>query len=119
VTRTYLIPRFGSTPLGKLTRADFKEWFAGLAAERKPDGKPRYSPGTLRKVQVVLSSILNEGIVAKASGLRDPIGVGDNSNTSGRASDGGRQEDAALLKPSPRRRCEHKKSVSVQWVWGT
>jgi integrase len=62
VTRTYLIPRFGSTPLGKLTRSDFKEWFASLAVERKPDGKPRYSPGTLRKVQVVLSSILSEGI---------------------------------------------------------
>jgi integrase len=62
VTRTYLIPRFGSTPLGKLTRADFKEWFASLAAERKPDGKPRYAPGTLRKVQVVLSSVLSEGI---------------------------------------------------------
>ncbi len=62
VTRTYLIPRFGSTPLGKLTRSDFKEWFASLATERKPDGKPRYSPGTLRKVQVVLSSILSEGI---------------------------------------------------------
>jgi integrase len=62
VTRTYLIPQFGSTPLGKLTRSDFKEWFASLAVERKPDGKPRYSPGTLRKVQVVLSSILSEGI---------------------------------------------------------
>jgi integrase len=62
VTRTYLIPRFGATPLGKLTRAEFKEWFANLAAERKPNGKPRYAPGTLRKVQVILSSILSEGI---------------------------------------------------------
>jgi integrase len=62
VTRTYLVPTYGSTPLGRLTRADFKEWFASLAAERKPNGKPRYAPGTLRKVQVVLSSILSEGI---------------------------------------------------------
>ena len=62
VTRTYLIPMYGSTPLGRLTRADFKEWFARLAAECKPNGKPRYAPGTLRKVQVVLSSILNEGV---------------------------------------------------------
>jgi Phage integrase, N-terminal SAM-like domain len=62
VTRTYLTPKFGSTPLGKLTRADFKEWFASLATERRPNGKSRYAPGTLRKVQVVLSSILNEGV---------------------------------------------------------
>lgn len=62
VTRTYLIPKFGLTPLGKLTRADFKEWFASLATERRPNGKSRYAPGTLRKVQVVLSSILNEGV---------------------------------------------------------
>ena len=62
VTRSYLTPKFGSTPLGKLARADFKEWFASLATERRPNGKPRYAPGTLRKVQVVLSSILNEGV---------------------------------------------------------
>jgi integrase len=62
VTRTYLIPTFGSTPVGRLTRADFKVWFASLATERKPNGKPRYAPGTLRKVQVVLSSILSEGV---------------------------------------------------------
>jgi integrase len=62
ITRTYLLPAFGSTPLGKLTRADFKEFFAGLAEQRKQDGSPRYSPGTLRKVQVVLSSILSEGV---------------------------------------------------------
>lgn len=51
VTRTYLAPKFGSTPLGKLTRADFKEWFASLATERRPNGKSRYAPGTLRKVR--------------------------------------------------------------------
>jgi integrase len=62
VTRTHLLPAFGSTPVGKLSRADIKEWFAAFADERKPDGEPRYSPGTVRKVQVVLSSILSEGV---------------------------------------------------------
>ena len=52
VTRTHLLPAFGSTPLGKLTRAAIKEWFAALDA----------SPGTARKIQVVLSSILSEGV---------------------------------------------------------
>jgi integrase len=62
VIRTYVLPSFGATPLGRLNRADFKEWFASLAAERRPSGAPRYAPGTLRKVQVVLSSILSEGV---------------------------------------------------------
>lgn len=62
VTRTYVNPAFGSTQLGQLSRADFKEWFAALAGERRPSGAPRYSPGTLRKVQVVISSILSEGV---------------------------------------------------------
>ncbi len=44
VTRTYLTPKFGSTPLGKLTRADFKEWFASLAIECRPNGKSRTHP---------------------------------------------------------------------------
>lgn len=52
VTRTYLPPAFGSTPLAKLTRATIKEWFADLDA----------TPGTARKVQVVLSSVLSEGV---------------------------------------------------------
>lgn len=52
VTRTYLLPEFGSTPVGKLTRGDIKEWFAGLDV----------TPGTARKIQVVLSSILSEGV---------------------------------------------------------
>jgi hypothetical protein len=46
MTRTYLIPTFGSTPLSRRTRADIKEWFASLAAERKSNGEPRYAPGT-------------------------------------------------------------------------
>jgi hypothetical protein len=50
VTRTYLLPAFGTTPVGELTRATIKEWFAGLAEERKADGSARYAPGTLRKV---------------------------------------------------------------------
>ena len=52
VTRAHLLPAFGSTPLGKLTRSDIKEYFAALDA----------SPGTARKIQVVLSSILSEGV---------------------------------------------------------
>jgi integrase len=52
IVRVYLLPEFGSTPVGKLARGDIKRWFAGLGC----------SPGTARKVQVVLSSILSEGV---------------------------------------------------------
>jgi integrase len=52
VVRAHLLPAFGSTPIGKLTRAVFKEWFAALDA----------TPGTARKIQIVLSSILSEGV---------------------------------------------------------
>jgi integrase len=52
VTRAHLLPAFGSTQIGKLTRAQIKEWFAAFDA----------SPGTARKVHIVLSSILSEGV---------------------------------------------------------
>jgi integrase len=55
VVRTYLLPAFGATAVGKLSRADVKEFFVGL------DGRG-VSEGTQRKVQVVLSSILSEGV---------------------------------------------------------
>lgn len=52
ILRTYLLPEFGATPIGRLGRPEIKEWFATLDA----------SPATARKVQIVLSSILSEGV---------------------------------------------------------
>ncbi len=52
VTRTYLLPEFGSTPLAKLDRPMVKRWFADLDV----------SAGTARKIHTVLSSILDEGM---------------------------------------------------------
>lgn len=52
VLRTYLLPEFGATPIGRLGRPEIKEWFSTLDA----------SPATARKVQIVLSSILSEGV---------------------------------------------------------
>jgi len=52
IVRKYLLPAFGSTPVGSLTRGDIKRYFAALDT----------SPGTARKVQIVLSSILSEGV---------------------------------------------------------
>ncbi|HTX31732.1 MAG TPA: site-specific integrase [Solirubrobacteraceae bacterium] len=50
--RVYLMPAFGSTPLGQLRRSMLKEWFAELDV----------SPATARKIQVALSSVLSEGV---------------------------------------------------------
>lgn len=52
IVNNYLLPAFGDLSLGRLTRARIKQWFAGLDL----------SPGSARKVQVVLSSILSEGV---------------------------------------------------------
>jgi len=52
ILRTYLLPTFGATPIGRLGRPEIKEWFAALDA----------SPATARKVQIVLSAILSEGV---------------------------------------------------------
>ena len=52
ILRTYLLPAFGSTPIGRLGRPEIKEWFSTLDT----------SPATARKVQIVLSSILSEGV---------------------------------------------------------
>jgi integrase len=53
ITRTYLLPAFGSTRLDRLTRPALKEWFAS---------EPWSSEGTARRVHTVLSSILSEGV---------------------------------------------------------
>lgn len=52
IIRKYLLPAFGVRPVGALSRADVKRYFAALDT----------SPGTTRKVQIVLSSILSEGV---------------------------------------------------------
>lgn len=52
ILRMYLLPEFGSMPVGQIRRPLIKEWFADLDV----------SPGTARKVQIVLSSVLSEGV---------------------------------------------------------
>ena len=52
ILRNYLLPAFGSTQVGRLRRADIKVYFADLDV----------SPATARKVQIVLSSVLSEGM---------------------------------------------------------
>jgi integrase len=55
VTRKYLLPEWGSTPLRKLDRPTIKQWFADL-------GEEGCSAGTAKKIHTVLSSILDEGV---------------------------------------------------------
>jgi integrase len=52
ILRNYLLPAFGSMPLARLKRPMIKEWFADLDT----------TPATARKIQIVLSSILSEGV---------------------------------------------------------
>jgi integrase len=55
VTCKYLVPEFGAMPLAKLDRPTIKQWFAALSE----DG---CSAGTAKKINTVLSSILDEGV---------------------------------------------------------
>jgi integrase len=50
--RNYLLPAWGDTPLSAMDRPAVKQWFA----------QQDWTPATARKVQVVLSSVLSEGV---------------------------------------------------------
>ena len=50
--RNYLLPAWGHVQLGAMDRPAIKGWFA----------KQDWTPATARKVQVVLSSVLSEGV---------------------------------------------------------
>lgn len=52
ILRNYILPAFGSTPLGQVRRPMLKEWFAELDV----------TAATARKIQIVLSSVLSEAV---------------------------------------------------------
>lgn len=66
VLRIHLVPEFGRLPMSALTREVIKRYFArlqrnGKTRGRQKPGKP-LSPGTVRKIQTVLSSVLSEAV---------------------------------------------------------
>ena len=66
VLRLHLVPEWGTTPLSALTREAIKRYFArlqrnGRTAGRERPGQP-LSPGSVRKIQTVLSSVLSEAV---------------------------------------------------------
>jgi integrase len=66
VLRLHLEPEFGTVPLTALTREVVKRYFArlqrdGRTAGREHPGDP-LSPGSIRKIQTVLSSVLSEAV---------------------------------------------------------
>jgi integrase len=66
VLRVYLEPEFGPVPLSAMTREIVKRYFARLQTTGKTHGRERpgqpLSPGTVRKVHTVLSSVLSEAV---------------------------------------------------------
>jgi integrase len=60
--RLNLLPAFGDTPVREITRERVRVYFGELIAERKPNGKPRYAPGTVRKIHTVFSAAMREAL---------------------------------------------------------
>jgi integrase len=73
VVANHLMPRFGATPVVKMTRMVVRDYLAdvqsdGVKPDARSDGKPNphggtaYSPGTIHKIHTTLSSIMAEAI---------------------------------------------------------
>lgn len=58
----YLLPEFGSSPVGRVTHEAVQRYINRLAAETDADGKPAHAPGTVRNVYAVLRSALAKGV---------------------------------------------------------
>lgn len=62
VVREHLTAEFGEAKVGDITREWVRDYLAGLGSQTKPDGTPKYAPGTVHKVQTTLSSIMSEAV---------------------------------------------------------
>lgn len=62
VCRTHLLPGFGGATVGEISREWVRDFLAGMAAEERDDGTPRYAPGTVHKAHTTLSAIMTEAV---------------------------------------------------------
>lgn len=58
--RVHLIPAFGKKRLDRITLGDVEAWTLGMLAEKDPEGKPRYTPKTVRNYLQTLTVVLQE-----------------------------------------------------------
>src|SRR6266511_5127131 len=58
----YLEPKFGKTPVGRITHEAVQRYVNGLASEQDDKGKRVHAPGTVRNVFAVLRTAMAKGV---------------------------------------------------------
>jgi integrase len=62
LVRLHIVPRIGRRPLARLTWEDVERLQADMLAERRDDGRPRYSPSTVQRVRTCLHGALKDAV---------------------------------------------------------
>lgn len=72
--RVHLIPAFGKKRLDRIGLADVERWTLDKLAEKDPEGKPRYTPKTVRNylqtLVVVLQEAARRGLIKASPAVR-------------------------------------------------
>jgi integrase len=62
IVREHLMPEFKDAKVGDITREWVRDFLTALQSTQRPDGTPKYAPGTIHKVQTTLSAIMTEAV---------------------------------------------------------
>jgi integrase len=70
----HVLPRWGTTPVSRIQFDDIAQWMSQLLADSTAEGKP-LSPAALRKIHVVLRSVLAYAIRSNRIAFNPALGV--------------------------------------------
>ena len=73
--KVHLIPAFGRKRLDRITLGDVEAWTLRMLDAKDPDGKPRYSPKTIRNYLQTLTVVLQEAARRKLITASPAVGA--------------------------------------------
>ncbi|MEU3566260.1 tyrosine-type recombinase/integrase [Kitasatospora sp. NPDC006786] len=71
---TYVIPKWGSTPVARIQFDGIAKWLSDILADSVSNGKP-LSASTIRKIHVVLKGVLDYAVRARRIAYNPAIGI--------------------------------------------